>query len=252
VDELPPPIPAATLIVLRERGGGTPELLIVERARTLAFAAGALVFPGGRVDPPDRRLAEALGAGGEDGAARVAAIRETLEETGLAVGFAPEPDEAVEQDMRRALGAGAQFAELLDEAGLGLTLGGLIPFARWRPNFRETRRFDARFFLARAPADARLPVPDRGESVHAAWITAAEALARHDRGEASLLFPTRRNLERLAAYGSFEEAAADAARFPPRMITPWIEERGGERHIVIPDDLGYPVTSEPLAAARRS
>ena len=244
---MPPPIPAATLIVMRDRPSDSPELLIVERSGTMAFAAGALVFPGGRVDPGDYEL-----GADEDGAARVAAIRETVEETGLAVAMRPEPDEAAEQAMRQALHAGTPFADLLADAGLALDLDALVPFARWLPNFRETRRFDARFYLAPAPADARLPVPDRGESVHAAWQTADDALARADRGEAGMLFPTRRNLERLARYGSFAEATADAMRYPPRVITPWIEERGGARYIVIPDDLGYPVTSEPLDSARRS
>lgn len=235
---------------MRDVPNRTPDLLVVERASTLAFAAGALVFPGGRLDPGDHLLAAKLGRDGEDGAARIAAIRETLEETGLAIAIRPEPDEATERYMRDALARGSEFGRLLD--GAGLDLDSLVPFARWRPNFRETRRFDARFYLAPAPADPRLPVPDRGESVHAAWMTAADALARADRGEVGLLFPTRRNLERLAQYGSFAEAAADAARYPPRVITPWIEEREGAPHIVIPDDLGYPVTSEPLTTARRA
>ena len=46
-------IPAATLIVVRDRGGEKPELLMVERADGMAFAAGALVFPGGRIDAAD-------------------------------------------------------------------------------------------------------------------------------------------------------------------------------------------------------
>ena len=245
---MPPAVPAATLIVIRDVPRSPPLLLIVERADTLAFAAGALVFPGGRIDPSDYPLGV-----DEDGAARVAAVRETLEETGLAVAITPEPDEACERRMRAGLANGTDLGALLAAEGLRLNLDdGLIPFARWRPNFRETRRFDARFYLARAPADARLPVPDHGESVRAAWMTAADALARADRGEAGMLFPTRRNLERLARYRDFADAAADAARYPPRVITPWIEERPGGRHIVIPDDLGYPVTSEPLDTARRA
>ncbi|MFL6801753.1 MAG: NUDIX hydrolase, partial [Sphingomicrobium sp.] len=53
-------IPAATLIVARDRAVGPPELLMVERAEGMAFAAGALVFPGGRIDEADRRLGEEL------------------------------------------------------------------------------------------------------------------------------------------------------------------------------------------------
>ena len=82
------PIPAATLVLFRERADAMPELLIVERAQKMAFAAGALVFPGGRIDPADRDLATAVFPGDPHGAGRIAAIRETIEEAGLAVGLA--------------------------------------------------------------------------------------------------------------------------------------------------------------------
>src|SRR5438874_10983943 len=82
-------IPAATLVVVREWPSAAPELLMVERAEGMAFAAGALVFPGGRIDEADRQLAAELGLG--DGAA-VAAIRETIEETAIPVGLAPLPN----------------------------------------------------------------------------------------------------------------------------------------------------------------
>src|SRR6185295_7732344 len=80
-------IPAATLIVVRDRPGLAPELLMVERAEGMAFAAGALVFPGGRIDEADRQFGERLGA---DPAA-VAAIRETIEETAIPVGLTSWP-----------------------------------------------------------------------------------------------------------------------------------------------------------------
>ena len=55
--ELAEPIPAATLVLFREVADGAPELLMVERGRALAFAGGALVFPGGRIDAADAALA---------------------------------------------------------------------------------------------------------------------------------------------------------------------------------------------------
>jgi len=81
-------IPAATLILVRERYSASPEVLMVERAGGMAFAAGALVFPGGRIDNADRQLATEAGVD----AAAVAAIRETIEETTVPVGLAPVPD----------------------------------------------------------------------------------------------------------------------------------------------------------------
>ena len=64
-------IPAATLIVVRDRPKAAPELLMVERAEGMAFAAGALVFPGGRIDQADRDFANELGVAAE----ALAAIR---------------------------------------------------------------------------------------------------------------------------------------------------------------------------------
>ncbi|MBC7985273.1 MAG: NUDIX hydrolase, partial [Sphingomonadaceae bacterium] len=78
-----PAIPAATLVLIRDRADAPPELLMVERAAGMAFAGGAMVFPGGRIDPGDHALAAnaALHHGGsgvpDETAARIAAIRET-------------------------------------------------------------------------------------------------------------------------------------------------------------------------------
>jgi hypothetical protein len=83
------------------------------------------------------------------------------------------------------------------------------------------------------------------------WASAAQVLADCDAGRATVIFPTRRNLERLAQYPSFADAVASAHAYPPRTITPWSEEREGTPHLCIPDDLDYPVTSEELTGAIR-
>jgi 8-oxo-dGTP pyrophosphatase MutT (NUDIX family) len=249
-DEDPPEaIPAATLILMRTAaGGGPPEILMLERAETMAFAAGALVFPGGRIDPGDRDAA-AKHPDLPDAAARIAAVRETIEETGVAPALRPPPDAAA---LRRAMTAGRPFAELLDEMGLSLDLGALTPFARWCPNFREARRFDTLFYLAEAPAGGgTLHSADETESVHTFWASAAGVLAEIEAGRAKAIFPTRRNLERLAAFASLDEAKADAARHPVEKITPWVEEREGRRFVCIPEGIGYPITAEPYESARR-
>jgi 8-oxo-dGTP pyrophosphatase MutT (NUDIX family) len=233
---------------MRPRVVGAPELLMMERPGHMAFAAGALVFPGGRIEEEDREAAADLADGSDLAAARIAAIRETLEETGIAAGLSPQPQGPALARLREAEGG---FAETLAELGLTLALDALVPFARWCPNFKETRRFDAIFFLAQAPADAPEPVAQAGEAVRTFWASAADVLAQIDAGSALAIFPTRRNLERLARFGSFEEACADAARHEVRTITPWVERRENGSFVCIPHDAGYPVTSEPYETARR-
>ena len=247
MSDLPEAIPAATLVLMRERESGPPELLVTERTGQMAFAAGALVFPGGRIDADDHLTAETLGTD----AATVAAIREPIEETGLAPGLIPPPDAASVRALREGLADEEPFASLLAAHGLVIDDGALVPFARWCPNFRETRRFDTLFFLAEAPAGAAEPEISEHEAVRAFWASAAEILAELEAGRAHAIFPTRRNLERLARFGSIAEARADAAAHPVTCITPWVEERGGSPHVCIPEGIGYPVTSEPLATARR-
>jgi 8-oxo-dGTP pyrophosphatase MutT (NUDIX family) len=238
-------IPAATLILARDRPGAAPDLLMVERAEGMAFAAGALVFPGGRIDEADRRLAGELGLG-EGGAARIAAIRETIEETAIPAGLAspPRPEHCLE--IQAALAAGADFADVLDQAGVELDPGELTVFARWVPKFHAVRRFDTLFFVARAPAGDWQPSVVEGECSGAYWLSASEALEREQGGEARLIFPTRRNLERLAQHDGYEQIHADALAHAVEPVTPWVEERDGEKFITIPGHLGYPVTEERL------
>jgi 8-oxo-dGTP pyrophosphatase MutT (NUDIX family) len=249
MSELSEPIPAATLVLMRARASGPPELLVTERTGRMVFAAGALVFPGGRIDADDYHTAGGFDL--PDAAARIAAIRETIEETGLAPGLAPPPDAVVTGALRAGLAAERPFGELLAAHGLSLDLAALTPFARWCPSFRETRRFDTLFFLAEAPPDAPTPVVAEAEVVRAFWATATEILAEVEAGRAHVIFPTRRNLERLARFASIAEARADAARHPVTRITPWVAEVDGAPHVCIPDGIGYPVTSEPLATALR-
>lgn len=235
-------IPAATLILVRERAGAAPELLMVERAGGMAFAAGALVFPGGRIDEADRELSKSTGV---DPAA-LAAIRETLEETAVPIALSPTPDSMTARVLQDALVADRPFAELIGEHRLELNAALLTPFARWVPKFHAVRRFDTLFFVARCPAGEWEPRVIEGECAGAAWLTAAEVLERDRRGEARLILPTRRNLERLAQHSSFEEIRADALAHPIEAVTPWVEEHDGERFITIPSHLGYPVTQEKL------
>lgn len=244
-----PLIPAATVIPMRDRPGGPPELLLLRRSAGMNFAARAWTFPGGRIDPEDGALAP---VGNEidpdDAAARVAAIRETIEEAGLAIGLSPSPPANHIAAIRAALAERQAFATLVGNAGYRLDLDALTPFARWIPFEGAPRRFDTRFYLATTP-DADAVETDGAEADAACWITAENALARADSGEMSIIFPTRCNLIRLAPYRSVSEAVAASIALPVRPLTTFIEARNGVRHICVPVGFGYPPLAQPIPAA---
>ena len=235
-------IPAATLIVVRDCSNGMPQFLMVERAQGMAFAAGALVFPGGRIDPSDREFGTKLGI---DPAA-VAAVRETIEETAVPVALEPVPSPMVAAELQTSLIADRPLAQMLGSHGLQLDANLVTPFARWVPKFHAVRRFDTLFFVARCPSGEWNPTVVEGECANAAWVSAEEVLERDRKGYARLIFPTRRTLERLAQHSSFEAIRDDALSHPIEPVTPWVEERGGEKFITIPSHLGFPVTEEKL------
>ncbi len=248
------PIPAATLVIFRAKEGGAAELLVVERSSKMAFAGGAIVFPGGRIDAHDHTVAQdptmVIGAAvGEDAAGRVAAIRETLEESGIAIGFVSAPDANWVADAQKKLHRQVPFGELLAQAGHQLDLDQLVHWARWCPQHKEARIFDTRFYIARAD-DALDPVVDETENVSSFWASASDILASADLGQVKIIYPTRRNLERLAQFSDYAGAEIHARSIPAETISPTIEPRADGMHLCIPDHLGYPVTSELLSVAR--
>ncbi len=235
-------IPAATLIVVRDRENGPPEILMVERAQGMAFAAGALVFPGGRIDEADREHGRQISADPR----AVAAIRETVEETAVPVGLDPLPDAAGAIALQQRLIVDEPFAQALTDCGCSLQTDALTPFARWVPKFHAVRRFDTLFFIAKAPLGDWVPRVVEGECSGAFWLTARDVLKREQLGRARVIFPTRRTLERLAQHASFAAIHDDALAHPIEPISPWVEERNGEQLITIPGHLGFPVTQERL------
>lgn len=247
--------PAATLVVFRHgqgygQGRVSPELLMLQRSDEMRFGGGAAVFPGGRVDPEDRALAEKLGlADCDDGAARIAAIRETLEEAGLAIGLAHRVSAAEAAEARAMLHQQVALAPVIEHFGWRLDPLSLTYFARWCP--RWPGAFDTRFFLADLGTGAVDVTVDATENSRLFWTSASNALAMENRGELKMLFPTLRNLERLAPFVTYADAQASAAATPIRMITPAIEVRDGIEYLTIPDGLGYPVTSQLMESVRR-
>jgi 8-oxo-dGTP pyrophosphatase MutT (NUDIX family) len=251
----PAAIPAATLVIFRHAsGGGAPQLLMVERSASMTFAGGAAVFPGGRIDPADYELAERLDpdADRDDLGARIAAVRETLEETGLVVGVDRAVTLAEAHAARELLCAQGALAPVLERHGWRLVPEALTYFARWRPKHRHMRIFDTRFFLADLGTGAVDLLVDATENTHLFWAGAAEALTLADTGKIKIIFPTRRNLERLAQFATFAAAKAQAEAIPAQTITPFMATRGGRPWLCIPPDAGYPVDGEALESAARS
>lgn len=254
-DDAPPATPAATVVVFRrDARGGPAQLLLVERSGSLAFAGGATVFPGGKVDPADYELARSAGGGLEleDAAGRIAAIRETLEETGLAIGMTGAVDSARAVQARALLLETGRLSDVLAAFAWALDMEALVPFARWLPQHRNMRVFDTRFYLADLGTGAVDVVVDATENRHLFWASAAEALRLANDGSIKVIFPTRRNLERLAQFDDFAAARAHALATPIITVTPRIESRDGQQWLAIPRDAGYPIDGEALASAARA
>src|SRR3954447_20722405 len=96
--------------------------------------------------------------------------------------------------------------ELEEEAGIALPEGEeLVLFSRWVTPEVISRRFDAWFFLALAPAHTP-PKPDGVETTDAGWFEPARALEAQAAGELALAFPTVKQLESLLPFGTSDEA----------------------------------------------
>ncbi len=146
----PLPVPAASLILLRQGADGL-EVLVGRRSLTTRAFPGAIVFPGGKIEAQD---AAWPGASGDTLlTARYGALRETFEETGLlieATGEGP-PAGADLAAARRKVEAGEElFCSLLERWDRSLDPGRLTPLAHWITPERAPYRFDTLFFLAAA------------------------------------------------------------------------------------------------------
>lgn len=263
----PASIPAATVILAREGPGGVPEFLLVQRGENLAFAGGALVFPGGRVDASDIDIARnpllAFGYEGltdVDAAARVTCAREALEETGVLLTDGPAPDAAALAQARALLAAGpdeaeaAGFAGMLGAMGHRVDAARFLPFARWEPPAAAAiaRRFDTRFYLADAGRSASAAItPDGYEAKALRWTTAAEALADYDAGRAAMVFPTWCNMHRLAQYQSLAALFDRVSALPAPYVQPAFETIDGVTWLTIMEGIDYPVTRDRVESLRR-
>ncbi len=253
----PAGIPAATIIIYRDcPDGGAPQVLMTVRSRNMAFAGGMAVFPGGRVDPEDFALGEKVaaetGLTADEAAHQIAAVRETLEETGLALGLTGDITAKTASEARSLLEETKALAPVLAAFNWELDLAQIVPFARWFPqNEKLARVYDTRFYLANLGTGAVDVSVDHSEATKLFWTSAQGALEAAETGEIKLIFPTRRNLERLALFASFDEARAQAEAIPVKTIVPRVVDSSGQPMLTIIEDAGYPITAELLDSVAR-
>lgn len=248
-----PPVPpkdAATVMLVRDTEAGL-EVFLQRRVRAMAFAGGMTVFPGGGVDrrdadtsvawhgPPPAWWAAHFSC--DVGLARAlvcAAVRETFEESGVLLAG---PDEtSVVADVRPFAEARAQLvnrelslAGFLAEAGLVLRTDLLRPWADWVTPEQESRRFDARFFLAQLPEGQRAD-GETTEAQDTRWQRPAEALDDWRAGRSGLLPPTWTTLAELEECATVADAMSRTRTITKLM--PRVVRDGDTYRVVLPDD----------------
>jgi len=252
--------PASTILLLRDGAGvdgksrDEVEVFMMVRHHQIEFNSGALVFPGGSVDAGDKEIVARsdLYSGGEalseaERGFRIAAIRETFEESGILL--ARSKDSGAPVDARRA-GEIADahrvalnehkisFLSILADNGLQLALDTLVPYAHWITPEGMPKRFDTWFFLAAAPPE-QLGAHDGKESTDSIWVSPREALEGGESGRFKLPFPTTRNLIKLGKQGSVRAALDDSHGKSVVTVTPIMTRNNGGRQLRIPLEAGY-------------
>jgi 8-oxo-dGTP pyrophosphatase MutT (NUDIX family) len=198
-------------MLVRPEGAGIAVYLTRRNARS-RFMPGAFVFPGGAVDEADRDYAHAAKiappAAGAAPELAVAALRELFEEAGILLArdargapIALHPSDLTA--LRVELARGGAFASLLERHAFALDVAALAYYSNWITPVTESIRFDAHFFIARAP-EGQTAAADANEVHDGTWLKAAAALAAAERGDLLVRFPTRKHLERLARYDDIE------------------------------------------------
>jgi 8-oxo-dGTP pyrophosphatase MutT (NUDIX family) len=131
--------------------------------------------------------------------------------------------------------------ELQEEAGIELAADEeLVLFSRWITPEVVSRRFDAWFFLALAPAHTS-PEPDGVETVEARWFEPAAALEAQAEGELVLAFPTINQLQMLLEFRSSGEALAAYRGRNVEPILPKVLGTQDDHRVVLPGDPDYPI-----------
>jgi 8-oxo-dGTP pyrophosphatase MutT (NUDIX family) len=255
MNEIVAPRQASTVLLLRDsKAASELEIFMMVRHHQIEFNSGALVFPGGSVDSNDREIAAnpALYSGGEglDAQAlgfRIAAIRETFEESGILLARPKGSNELVDAKCASEIEAAHRaelndrkttFLKVLTDNGMRLAIDELLPYAHWITPEGMPKRFDTWFFLAAAPPD-QLGAHDGRESTDSIWVSPREALAGGESGRFKLPFPTTRNLIRLGKQASVKAALDDSKAMAIVTVMPVMTRLNGGRQLRIPKEAGY-------------
>jgi len=257
--ELTPAEPrnAATVVLLRPGASAGPEVYLLRRQASMAFAAGMCVFPGGGVDPRDFDHAVAWAGpspsawasrlGADEATARAlvcAAVRETFEESGVLL--AGTSGSSVVEDTtgddweadRVALESRElSFTDFLDDRGLVLRTDLLGAWSGWLTPVFEPRRYRTWFFVAALPEGQRTRDVS-SESSSVTWMGALDAASAVDAGQLLMLPPTYCTCLEVGLHSSPREVLAAAGdRGPVEMFMPEIEVSGDSASLSIPDRL---------------
>lgn len=276
----PIPRPSASVVLLRdvagaagERGegvqggqGGGVEVLMLRRHAESESYADAFVFPGGKTDGADAALAveahldqplavlhQRLGESGIDAATAggffVAALRETFEESGLLL--VQDASAGLLAEAAARLAAGVPFNALLAELGLRLQASALLPWSRWiTPQRGLNKRFDTRFFAARAPAQG-IARHDGRETTEAVWLRPRPALERYWNGDIVLAAPQVMTLAHLSRFATVDSALDEARGRPPALVEPHLSREDGLEAMCYPGDREHPVQARAMPGTTR-
>jgi len=249
------PRDASTILLLRDSAASKEiEVFMMVRHYEIDFNSGALVFPGGSVDKNDREIIahRELYSGGEgldeaNLSFRIAAIRETFEESGILLACPKGPKALVDASRAREIEAAHRselnegkitFLKVLTDNGMMLALDELVPYAHWITPEGMPKRFDTWFFLAAAPPD-QLGAHDGKESTDSIWVSPREALAGGETGRFKLPFPTTRNLIKLGKQPNVKAALDDSRHTSIVTVMPVMTRLNGGRQLRIPKEAGY-------------
>jgi 8-oxo-dGTP pyrophosphatase MutT (NUDIX family) len=199
-DAPPEPRPSATVVLLRDGGGGAAglEFLLLQRA-SRGGKPGAWVFPGGKVEPADVISNQ---PGSRESALR-AAVRETRE-----------------------------------EAGLDLDASRLVAISRWITPEISPQRFDTWFFLGVLDTSHEVVVCGL-EMISHRWITPEGALLAQRSGEIQLAPPTFVTVQWLGAHARASDARDALAREPILTFRPRLARSAAGTCMLYPGDAGY-------------